>query len=133
MDKRNLGRFCIQFNTADARHLQVIELLEAQGRRKAQYLSEAVLHYINCKETPDMTAQVEPSAALFKKQVESIVWEILRQNRNVDMKEETAAPEMNMELPVKDFASEYPMADRDEDLFASIRESISALRDNEME
>ncbi len=41
--KKHCGRFCIQFNLADDRHIQVIELLESKGHRKAQFIAEAVV------------------------------------------------------------------------------------------
>lgn len=33
----------------------VSEILEHQGRQKARFISTAILHYINCKETPEVT------------------------------------------------------------------------------
>jgi hypothetical protein len=41
--KKNYGRFCVQFNLSDPRHLQAIEILERQGRRKAQFIVDIVL------------------------------------------------------------------------------------------
>jgi len=41
--KKNHGRFCVQFNLNDPRHRQVVEILERQGRRKAQFIVEMVL------------------------------------------------------------------------------------------
>ena len=42
-EKKNGGRFCVQLNLNDPRHRQVAQLLEEQGRRKAQFIVEAVL------------------------------------------------------------------------------------------
>ena len=53
--KKDRERFCIKFNENDPAHDAVIRLLEKQGpRSKAQFLVNAVLHYINCPETPDI-------------------------------------------------------------------------------
>ena len=41
--KKNHGRFCVQFNLNDPRHRQVAEILERQGRRKAQFIVDMVL------------------------------------------------------------------------------------------
>ncbi len=60
-DKKNRGRFTIQFNTADPHQMQAAELLERQGRHKAQFLTGAVLHYLSCKETPDISLPAPPS------------------------------------------------------------------------
>ena len=53
-DKKNPGRFTIQFNPGDPKQLSVSELLEQQGRHKAQFITNAVLHYIHCPETPEI-------------------------------------------------------------------------------
>lgn len=45
---------CIQFSGGDPQHQQVAEILNQQGRRKAQFLVNTVLHYIHCSETPDI-------------------------------------------------------------------------------
>lgn len=132
MDKRHIGRFCIQFSSADSRHLQVVELLEAQGRRKAQFIADAVLHYINCKESPDTDTRPEPDAAMFKARVAAIVREIMRQEQSVRPIAESDASDAAVKLPVADVISADVRGEvLDEDLFASIRESISTLRDNE--
>ena len=43
--KKQPGRFTIQFNLSDPQQRQVIELLNEQGRRKAVFLTAAVLSY----------------------------------------------------------------------------------------
>lgn len=43
--KKQPGRFTLQFNAADPQQRQVIELLNQQGRRKAVFLTCAVLAY----------------------------------------------------------------------------------------
>ena len=57
-DKKDPGKFTVRFNIHDPQHQTVVALLNQQGRNKAQFLASAVLHYINCKETPDL--QVPP-------------------------------------------------------------------------
>lgn len=57
-DKKDPGKFTVRFNIHDPQHQTVVALLNQQGRNKAQFLASAVLHYINCKETPNM--QVPP-------------------------------------------------------------------------
>lgn len=75
-DKKDRGRFSIKFNENDPAHRMVIEVLERQGaRQKAQFLANAVLHYIHCSETPDLQ-QALPSVD--RAMVESVVLEILK-------------------------------------------------------
>ena len=73
--KKSGTKFTIQFNQTDPAHLQVAELLNKQGHRgKAQYIVNAVLHYENCDETPDM----KRPARIDEKVIEAVVNRILR-------------------------------------------------------
>ena len=62
-DKKDPGKFTIRFNICDPQHKAVIDLLNRQGRSKAQFLVSAVLHYINCKETPEVSVPFPNQAA----------------------------------------------------------------------
>lgn len=73
-EKKNKGRFTLQFNPADPQQLKVAELLEQQGRHKAQFLTSVVLHYIHCPETPDIAQSTQISG----EELEKRVLEILR-------------------------------------------------------
>jgi len=74
-DKLVDTRFTIQFSRTDPTHLQAAEILNRQGRRsKAQYLVNAVLHYENCGEVPNM----QRPAAFDEKVIEAVVNRILR-------------------------------------------------------
>ncbi len=73
-EKKNRERFSIKFNENDPSHDAVIRLLEKQGAHsKAQFLVNAVLHYIHCPETPDI--RIPP--AVDRAAIEEIVAEIL--------------------------------------------------------
>lgn len=71
-DKKDPGKFTIRFNICDPQHKAVIDLLNRQGRSKAQFLVSAVLHYINCKETPEelILAILAKNQSYLKKQPE---------------------------------------------------------------
>lgn len=47
-------RFTIRFNERDYQQQYVAELLNGMGRHKAQYITSAILHYVNCSKTPDI-------------------------------------------------------------------------------
>ena len=52
-DKKDKSRFTIQFSETDPSHIQVIDILNRQGRRsKAPYIVSAVLHYEKFAITP---------------------------------------------------------------------------------
>ena len=46
--KKDPGKFTVRFNIADPRQREVVNLLNQQGRFKAQFLANAVQHYVHC-------------------------------------------------------------------------------------
>lgn len=114
--KKNKGRFSIKFNEYDPAHQAVIDLLEQQGpRQKAQFIANAVLHYVHCPETPDIhLPQTVDRAA-----VEAIVLEILNQQRGEENKERW----QSMPLDAEEKLTKMPDVDR---AVAGMEESIDA-------
>lgn len=89
-------RFTIQFSRTDPSHLQVAEILNRQGRRsKAQYIVNAVLHYENCSETPNM----RHTAELDVKVIEAVVNRILR-DREENGSGKTSGSDTNRQVNV---------------------------------
>lgn len=72
-DKKDPGKFTIRFNISDPQHRAVIDLLNQQGRSKAQFLTNAVLHYINCTETPEICTPIVPDKEVFEKLILAIL------------------------------------------------------------
>lgn len=87
-EKKNPGRFTIQFDLRDPQHNQVAQILEGQGRYKARFITNAVMHYLHCPETPD----IPQPAPVDKKLLETLVLEILgRHNeKNEPIESDTA-------------------------------------------
>lgn len=77
-EKKNPVRFTIQFNPGDPKQLSVSELLEKQGRHKAQFITNAVLHYIHCPEAPEIS---EPRP-IDRNLLEQLVMDILKRQGN---------------------------------------------------
>jgi len=124
MEKRNFGRFCIQFNTKEARHLKVVELLESRGRRKAQFIAEAVLCYMEGSKIE--TSDINPVS--LKDKVYAIVEECLREKAvGVDTMppEAVATPETQ---PIENTNSISESDEFDPDLLSAVQESISSFR-----
>lgn len=88
-EKKNPGRFTIQFNLRDPQHNQVAQILEGQGRYKARFITNAVMHYLHCPETPD----IPQPAPVDKKLLEKLVLEIMgRHNeKNEPVESDTAS------------------------------------------
>ena len=79
-DKKHLGRFTVQFNLGDPQQARTAEILEQQGRQKARFISTAVLHYINCLETPEVVFPPVPNTA----EIEKIVLAVLKKHTAED-------------------------------------------------
>lgn len=83
-DKKDPGKFTVRFNICDPRHRAVIDLLNQQGRNKAQFLANAVLHYINCTEAPEIRMPAVPDKEALEKLIRTV------------LEEHTGAAERNM-------------------------------------
>lgn len=81
-DKKHLGRFTVQFNLYDPQQARASDILEHQGRQKARFISAAILHYINCKETPEVTLPPTLDIAA----IENIVLAILEKHAGEEFK-----------------------------------------------
>lgn len=75
-DKKHPGRFTVQFNLGDPQQARASEILERQGRQKARFISTAVLHYIHCKESPEVAVPPVPDA----EEIEKIVLAVLKKH-----------------------------------------------------
>ena len=72
--KKQPGRFTIQFSAADPQQRLVIELLNQQGRRKAAFLTNAVLSYCGQNVPPAPLPQQMDLAA-----IEQVVRKVLQE------------------------------------------------------
>jgi len=114
--KRNIGRFCIQFNPNDSRHLQVIEFLESQGRRKAHFIAEAILNYLG-----DSTEAPVINPALLKSIVSAMVNDIFQ-------KESTMSDSSNDFDLIETSHGNEELLRSDPELYSAIRDAIVSTR-----
>lgn len=129
--KKDRERFSIKFNENDPSHETVIGILEQQGpRQKAQFIANAVLHYIHCPETPDITIPQTVDRAA----IEEIVAEILgrketgkKTERRPDIRKEYA-PESETVKPGKNRDGEQLSKEMNEATLALIADTMSAFR-----
>ena len=78
--KKDRSRFTIKFRESDPAHDMTIRILENQGQRNiAPFLVNAVLHYVQCSETPDMSHMLaeKPAPMVDRNAIEEIVVGIL--------------------------------------------------------
>lgn len=129
--KKDRERFSIKFNENDPSHETVIGILEQQGpRQKAQFIANAVLHYIHCPETPDITIPQTVDRAA----IEEIVAEILERKENGKKTERRSdirkeyAPESETVKPGKNRDGEQLSKEMNEATLALIADTMSAFR-----
>ena len=133
--KKQPGRFTIQFNAADPQQRQVIELLNQQGRRKAVFLTCAVLAYCGQGSAPAI-----PPASIEPAMIEQIVQKVLQQNASAAPTQKDGAgavasagcsrDETAFQPPCASAASSLPADDPDlpDPDLAAICDTIDAFR-----
>lgn len=89
MAKKDPYKFTIQFNGGDPSHRQIAEMLNQQGRKKAQFIVNAVMHYIHCSETPHIPESVISDAEMIEKVVLRILEEQEKKNDKQENRIET--------------------------------------------
>lgn len=125
MAKKDPNKFTVLFNDADPQHKQVVEILNRQGRRKAQFLVNTVQHYLHCKETPDIPQSVPTDTAA----IEAVVRRILLEGSDHTgadnkTKQNTVAPVAVIEQPAFDEAADL----LGEEGIAAIRNTMASFR-----
>ena len=132
-DKKDRGRFTIKFNENDPSHAAVIELLEKQGSHsKAQFIANAILHYVRDTKLPEST----PVQALDRAVIEEIVLEILKKQdagvHRVEKEKKTIIREKKRSRQVPEESAdkvEQGNAESvDASMFALIADTMSAFR-----
>jgi hypothetical protein len=121
-DKRAPCRFTIQFNAADPGQQQCIDILNAQGRRKASFITNAVLQYIG----GGSASSEQGKQAYDYYQIEQIVKHILEKQKEFeDSVHETPAASVPQKKPPKPDAIVVSKEDLDTDIPADMLDSIS--------
>lgn len=115
--KKDPGKFTVRFNEADPQQKMVIDLLNKQGRYKAQFLVNAILHYIHCPETPDIYAGTMKGTT----SIEDIVKNVLAQQQMEAAGEPLQVVPESTEVPPK--PTDWPM-ERESQFDESDRDAI---------
>lgn len=137
--KKDRSRFSIKFRESDPAHERTICILESQGQRNiAPFIVNAVLHYVQCSATPDISHMLaeNPQALLDRNVIENIVVEILRQQgvikeelQKIDdmqvLKAASVVKEIKAEQPDE---SVIPQNIVNNDMRAMIARTLSAFR-----
>lgn len=124
MEKKDLYKFTIQFNSGDPQHQQTAEILNQQGRRKAQFLVNAILHYLHCSETPDIPQPTPIDMSTIETIVRRIMGEQSTRNMPSEVKQEPAKRSVKSEQI--DFGEAAELLG--EDGMAAIRNTMANFR-----
>lgn len=140
--KKDRSRFSIKFRENDPAHERTICILESQGQRNiAPFLVNAVLHYVQCSETLDMSHMLTeiPQPVMDKTEIENIVKEILRQQGLIreEQKPEPGMPhfaeikmiqDINEEMLKENTESNKQLNVVNDDMRAMIARTLSSFR-----
>lgn len=99
MAKKEESRFNIILNPKDPMHMTAIKALNAQGRHKAQFIVNAILHYTMADDTPGKA--VNPSTEEIRSICREIISEMLQPEEHtpvVVIQEETASQPFDQEF-----------------------------------
>ena len=124
MAKKDIYKFTIQLSSGDPQHQQVAEILNRQGRRKAQFLVNTVLHYIHCSETPDIPQQPPVNTDAIEAIVRRIMEEYSENPTRQDVKQMPGKKTVKSEEIAFDDAAEL----LSEDGIAAVRNTIASFR-----
>lgn len=124
MAKKDIYKFTIQFSSGDSQHQQVAEILNRQGRRKAQFLVNTVLHYIHCSETPDIPQQPPVNTDAIETIVRRIIEEYSEKPTRQDVRKTPEKKTVKSEEIAFDDAAEL----LGEDGIAAVRNTIASFR-----
>lgn len=126
-EKKIPCRFTIGFNPGDPAHRQTAEILNQQGRRKAQFLVNAVLHYIHCPETPDLPElRTEQGRGLAgQEDIETLIIHILEERGYF---KDLTSPAVNTEAIAAGGLETGAGSELGADSMAAIVDSLAAFR-----
>ncbi len=124
MAKKDLYKFTIQFSKGDPLHQQTADILNRQGRRKAQFLVNAVMHYLHCSETPDIPQPVPIDVDAIETIIRRIMEEQADKTEPVAVKQDTSKRTVKSEqIALSDAADVLG-----EDGIAAIRNTMASFR-----
>lgn len=98
--KKDPGRFTISLNLEDPIQREVAQAINRQGpRRKAQFIVNAIAHYIHCPETPAVSPA--GAAAPDHAAIESVILQVLAEKGLLPDRQSPVAPARPMAIPAE--------------------------------
>lgn len=125
MNKKNECRFTIAFCPVDARQRRVVDILNNKGRKKAAYLTAAILHYEECNR--DVELAPDQDAALQRK-IEQAVKKALDDTGYQGKQTELCSDSSANKVPRKKTTKVTPDTDVSEQDRNKIADALKAFR-----
>lgn len=122
-EKKDRCKFTIQFSPADPAHQRTVDILNQQGRRKAQFLVNAVMHYLHCSETPEI-----PQATPINTEAIEIVVRRILQEKSAFPPEPQDTPRARRERHTENMQYKDAADMLGEDGLAAIRNTMAVFR-----
>ena len=134
-NKKSEMRFTIQFNQDNPLHLRAAAILNGLNPRgKARYVTDALLHYENCGETPKIGQPVQTDV----KEIEKIVRRILHEKRAEPFESPQSAvysspanallPDNAVSIKLEDVDFDEATAALDDETMSAIANTLEMLR-----
>lgn len=123
-EKKEQNKFTIQFNPADPAHRQIIDILNQQGRRKAQFIVNAVQHYLHCPET----AEIPQPAPVDIHTIEDIVRRIVEELKKPTPKKQEPINARSSGPQTENFYDDDSEEQLGEEGLTAIAHTIAAFR-----
>lgn len=121
VEKKQPGRFTLQFNLKDPQQQTVSELLEQQGRHKTQFLTSAVLAYVQPSEQRDHSPVDEEA-------IEQMLLTIIQKHPQF-MAAIPSKPSKEKDSPPRPASAASPWsAPAGDDTIAAITETLAAFQ-----
>ena len=116
----------MNFNVEDPKQLAVVNILNRQGRTKAQFITDAILHYMNCPESPAIDL---PPSQMDEERIRQIVRSLLQEQAPPSVRPPSPSiqgePAQAEEPPASvHIAGDTPF---DEDQLAAIAKTMAAF------
>lgn len=122
-EKKERCKFTIQFSPADPTHQQTVDILNQQGRRKAQFIVNAVMHYLHCPETPEI-----PQAAPINTDAIEVVVRRILQEQNASVSNTHEEPKIKRTRHTENIQYEDAADMLGDDGLAAIRNTMAVFR-----
>lgn len=126
-DKMQPGKFTLRFNMNDPQQQAAADILNRMGRQKAQFLARAIVHYMECREAP----QIKAAAVMDEQMLEQAILAVLARHPNLMRPNaSTDEPVVQEALETEQPGSEPPVWDdvMSEEGLSAITKTLAAFR-----